>query len=43
MQIPLVITISSPDRTELVKSIARSVAEHDGNWLESRMCRLGGA
>ena len=35
-------TIISPDRTGLVESIARSVAEHGGNWLESRMCRLGG-
>jgi glycine cleavage system regulatory protein len=42
MQIPLVMTIISPDRTGLVESIARTVAEHGGNWLESRMCRLGG-
>ena len=42
MQIPLVMTVISPDRTGLVEAIARTVAEHDGNWLESRMCRLGG-
>lgn len=42
MQVPLVMTVISPDRTGLVESIARTVAEHDGNWLESRMCRLGG-
>jgi glycine cleavage system regulatory protein len=42
MQIPLVMTIIGPDRTGLVESIARAVAEHGGNWLESRMCRLGG-
>ena len=42
MQIPLVMTIISPDRTGLVESIARTVAENGGNWLESRMCRLGG-
>lgn len=42
MNIPLVMTIISPDRTGLVESIARAVAEHGGNWLESRMCRLGG-
>ena len=42
MQIPLVMTIISPDRTGLVESIARAVADHGGNWLESRMCRLGG-
>lgn len=35
-------TIISPDRTGLVESVARTVAAHDGNWLESRMCRLGG-
>jgi glycine cleavage system regulatory protein len=35
-------TIIGPDRTGLVESIARVVAEHGGNWLESRMCRLGG-
>lgn len=42
MQIPLVMTVIGPDRTGLVESIARTVAEHGGNWLESRMCRLGG-
>jgi len=42
MQCPLVMTIIGPDRTGLVESIARVVAEHGGNWLESRMCRLGG-
>jgi glycine cleavage system regulatory protein len=42
MQIPLVMTVLGKDRTGLVESIARLVAEHEGNWLESRMCRLGG-
>jgi len=42
MQIPLVMTIIGPDRTGLVESVARLVADHGGNWLESRMCRLGG-
>lgn len=42
MQIPLVMTIISPDRTGLVEAVARTVADHGGNWLESRMCRLGG-
>jgi glycine cleavage system regulatory protein len=42
MQIPLVMTVIGKDRPGLVDSIARLVAEHDGNWLESRMCRLGG-
>jgi glycine cleavage system regulatory protein len=42
MQVPLVMTILGPDRTGLVESVARVVAGHGGNWLESRMCRLGG-
>jgi glycine cleavage system regulatory protein len=42
MQISLVMTIVGPDRTGLVESVARVVADHGGNWLESRMCRLGG-
>ena len=42
MPIPLVITLVGADRTGLVESVARVVAEHEGNWLESRMCRLGG-
>jgi glycine cleavage system regulatory protein len=42
MQVPLVMTILGPDRTGLVESVARVVADHGGNWLESRMCRLGG-
>jgi len=42
MQIPLVMTIIGKDHTGLVESVAHLVAEHGGNWLESRMCRLGG-
>jgi glycine cleavage system regulatory protein len=42
MQVPLVMTIIGPDRTGLVESVAQVVADHGGNWLESRMCRLGG-
>jgi glycine cleavage system regulatory protein len=42
MQIPLVMTIIGPDRNGLVEAVARAVASHDGNWLESRMCHLGG-
>ena len=42
MQVSLVMTLIGPDRTGLVESIARAVAAHGGNWLESRMCRLGG-
>ncbi len=42
MQTPLVMTVIGKDRTGLVESLARLVAEYGGNWLESRMCRLGG-
>jgi len=35
-------TVIGKDRPGLVESIARIVAKHGGNWLESRMCRLGG-
>jgi glycine cleavage system regulatory protein len=42
MPVPLVITLVGTDRTGLVESVARAVADHGGNWLESRMCRLGG-
>lgn len=38
----LVMTVIGPDRTGLVADFARTVADHGGNWLESRMCHLGG-
>lgn len=42
MQTTLVMTVIGPDRTGLVESVAQLIAERGGNWLESRMCRLGG-
>jgi len=42
MHIPLVMTIIGRDRPGLVDLVARIVSEHGGNWLESRMSRLGG-
>lgn len=42
MRTTLVMTIIGPDRTGLVDALARPIADHGGNWLESRMCRLGG-
>ncbi|MHB1307584.1 MAG: glycine cleavage system transcriptional repressor [Limisphaerales bacterium] len=42
MQTPLVMTVIGADRPGIVEALARLVAEHDGNWLDSRMCRLGG-
>jgi glycine cleavage system regulatory protein len=38
----LVLTILGPDRPGLVEQIAKLVAEHNGNWLESRMAHLAG-
>jgi glycine cleavage system regulatory protein len=42
MDTPLVMTLIGQDRPGLVEMVARLVADHGGNWLESRMCRLGG-
>jgi glycine cleavage system regulatory protein len=42
MQHSLVMTVIGNDRPGLVESVASIVAEHGGNWLESRMSRLGG-
>jgi glycine cleavage system regulatory protein len=38
----LTMTIIAGDRPGLVQLVADRVAAHGGNWLESRMCRLGG-
>lgn len=38
----LVMTIIAADRPGLVDRVAACVADHGGNWLESRMCHLGG-
>lgn len=38
----LVLTLIGPDRPGLVGSVAAVVASQGGNWLESRMTRLGG-
>jgi glycine cleavage system regulatory protein len=38
----LVMTIIGRDRPGLVRAVAALVAEQGGNWLESRMSRLGG-
>ena len=35
-------TVIGRDRPGLVESVASLVAKHNGNWLESRMSRLGG-
>jgi glycine cleavage system regulatory protein len=38
----LVLTLIGPDRPGLVESLAKRVAAHGGNWLESRMAQLAG-
>jgi glycine cleavage system regulatory protein len=38
----LVMTVIGTDRPGLVQMVASRVADHGGNWLESRMIRLGG-
>jgi glycine cleavage system regulatory protein len=42
MQVSLVMTVIGKDRHGLVDSLAGIVADRGGNWLESRMSRLGG-
>jgi glycine cleavage system regulatory protein len=42
MDAPLVITVVAKDRPGLVEALASAVSENGGNWLESRMSRLGG-
>ena len=38
----LALTVIGPDRPGLVEALASTVAEHGGNWLESRMANLAG-
>ncbi len=38
----LVLTVMGSDRSGLVARLATCVASHGGNWLESRLVRLGG-
>ncbi len=42
MQASLVLTLIGADRPGLVETVARVVADHGGNWVESRMARLAG-
>lgn len=41
-QTSLVLTVLGPDRPGIVEQIAALVADHGGNWVESRMARLAG-
>ena len=38
----IVLTLVGPDRPGIVEALASAVAAQGGNWLESRMMRLGG-
>ena len=38
----LIITLLAADRTGLVESLAKVVAAHEGNWVESSLARLAG-
>ncbi len=38
----LVLTLLGPDRPGLVELVAKVIADHGGNWLESRMSHLAG-
>lgn len=38
----LVLTICAHDRPGVMNRISNLIVEHGGNWLESRMARLGG-
>ncbi len=42
MTTSLVFAVIGPGRPGLVERLAATVADHDGNWLESRMTVLAG-
>ncbi|MGB0467309.1 MAG: glycine cleavage system protein R [Pontibacterium sp.] len=42
MMTSLVLTVIGPDKPGLVERLAQTIADHQGNWLESGMSRLAG-
>lgn len=42
MSASLVLTVIGPDRPGLVEALSQIVADHGGNWVESRMAHLAG-
>ncbi|MFP6857022.1 MAG: ACT domain-containing protein [Roseibacillus sp.] len=38
----LVMTVIGPDRPGLVEELSKTIASHEGSWLESRMAHLAG-
>lgn len=42
MSIPLILTVISADKPGLVESLAYTIMQHDGSWLDSSMARMAG-
>jgi len=42
MQTELILSVTSEDRPGVVERLAKAVAGHSGNWIDSAMARLGG-
>lgn len=42
MKASLVLTVIGPDKPGLVELLSQTIANHEGNWLESAMSRLAG-
>lgn len=42
MQSHIVFTFMAPDKLGLLETLAATVSQHDGSWLESKLARLGG-
>lgn len=42
MQQSFVFTLLGKDRPGLVEAVSKLINDHEGNWRESRLCRLGG-
>lgn len=40
--ISLVLTVIGPDKPGLVERLSQHLAQHQGNWMESSLSRLGG-
>lgn len=38
----LIVTVSAPDKPGVVEQLAACIADHGGNWLESRMSHMAG-
>jgi len=43
MQVELVLTIIANDRPGVVETVAQSIVDHSGSWVDSALSRLGGS